>query len=125
VTIPNSALQVAGTYSVEMQDITSGNPAYPPLTFMVLPATLNVSSITPPDGQVGAVYPTQTINVSGGTAPYTATPTGLPAGLSLTANANGSVLTIAGTPTTTQTAASFSISVKDSSSPAQTKTATR
>src|SRR6266700_4448938 len=48
VTIPNSALQVAGTYGVSMQDVTSGNAAYPPLTFTVMPTTMVVSTISPP-----------------------------------------------------------------------------
>src|SRR5260370_8973046 len=64
------------------------------------PSALYMSSITPPNGQVGTVYATQTITVSGGTSPYTATPTGLPPGLSLTPNYTGTVLTISGTPTT-------------------------
>jgi hypothetical protein len=126
VTIPNSSLQVAGTYSVSMQDVTSGNAAYPPITFMVTPTTMVVSSIAPPDGQVGTFYLAPTINVSGGTSPYTATVTAgqLPAGLSLTPNANGSVLTISGIPTTAQTSVTFTISVTDSSPTKQTVPAT-
>jgi Putative Ig domain len=116
-----SLAQTGLTFSVMVTD-SSTPPQTATVTYTInisAPTTLNVSSISPPNGQVGSVYPTQIINVSGGTSPYTATATGLPAGLSLTKNSNGSMLTISGTPTMAQTGVMFSISVTDSSSPPQ------
>jgi hypothetical protein len=115
-----SAAQTGLPFSVTVKDSsTPQQTATVQYTINISVLALNVSSITPPDGQVGSVYPTQTIKVSGGTPPYTATAMGLPAGLSFTKNSNGSVLTISGTPTTVQSGVMFSISVTDSGNPAQ------
>jgi hypothetical protein len=56
---------------------------------------------------------------SGGTAPYTFGATGLPAGIAISAAG-----VISGTPTTVATAGTATVTVKDSSSPAQEKSVT-
>ena len=96
------------------------------LLFVLAFAALDVSATTRkssatalqvtalPMGQVGVAY-AAALNVNGGTAPYTWTGSGLPAGLAL--NSNGM---ITGTPTasTNGVVVSFTAVVTDSSSPA-------
>ncbi|MGY0038788.1 putative Ig domain-containing protein [Pedobacter sp. NJ-S-72] len=66
---------------------------------------MSLPSATLPDGQVGTVYPIQTLPaVVGGTGPYTYVATGVPAGL----NFNPADRTISGTPTT---GGSFTVNV--------------
>ena len=85
----------------------------------VTPTPLQVTSGALPNGQVGVLYPNTTIQVTGGTPPYTwsVASGALPAGLTL----NSTTGTISGTPTASGT---FSMSVKitDSSSPQETTT---
>lgn len=79
---------------------------------------LSISTNSLPNGAVEAAY-SDTLSAAGGTAPYTWTVTGLPAGLS--ASNSG---TIAGTPTAS---GSFNVVLKvaDSSTPQQSATASR
>jgi Putative Ig domain len=82
------------------------------------PLTISTSSL--PAGTIGSAY-SASLQVSGGTAPYTWSfvSGSLPAGLSL----NTSTGLISGTPTASGTA-NFTASVADSESPAQTKSVT-
>ena len=75
---------------------------------------LSIATMSLPDGTVGTAY-SQTVDSSGGTAPYTwIVSTGsLPAGLSL-GGGNANSVTISGTPNAAQNAASFTIKVTDS-----------
>ncbi len=84
------------------------------------PATLSVSTMALPTGEVGASY-SVTLAASGGTPPYAWTLASgtLPAGLSLTASG-----AISGTPTATASAAPLGLKVTDSGSPAQSSART-
>ena len=73
-------------------------------------------TVTMPNGVINNLY-SQVLTASGGTAPYTWKYTGLPAWLSA-APSTGLTSTISGTPTTAGPY-SFSVSVTDSSTPAQ------
>jgi prepilin-type N-terminal cleavage/methylation domain-containing protein len=104
-----------GTYSftVRVTDCTIPvqNTAYQGLSIYVsVPLTLNTTSF--PNGTAGTAY-SQTLSVSGGTAPYTwsLNAGSLPAGLTLS---SGGV--ISGTPSTAATS-NFTIRVVDSASP--------
>jgi len=55
------------------------------VTLEVNPAPLLVTTSSLPDGKVGEAYPATTLSGAGGVAPYTWTASGLPAGLSLSA----------------------------------------
>ncbi|MEI9975909.1 MAG: putative Ig domain-containing protein [Ignavibacteriota bacterium] len=79
-------------------------------------AALTVTTSSLSSGTVGVAY-TAALAASGGTAPYTFTATGLPAGLSV----NGQSIT--GTPTAAGTS-TVTVTAKDSSNPALTATAT-
>ncbi|WP_295515122.1 autotransporter domain-containing protein [uncultured Pseudomonas sp.] len=83
----------------------SGTSAAATVTLTVSRPTLTVTPASGalPGGQVGTSY-SQTITGSGGSAPYTYSATGLPAGLSL----NTAAATISGTPTA---AGSYTLSV--------------
>jgi hypothetical protein len=91
------------------------------LTITSASTTLAVTTTSLPSGQVGVSY-IATLNATGGTTPYTWALTGgtLPAGLSLSSSAG----TISGTPTATANATSLTITVKESSNPAQSKPVT-
>ena len=110
------ALTVKATDSSTTQQTTSGpvsltiNPAGAPLT-------ITVSTL--PNGTVNIPY-TETIGVSGGTAPYSCIITNgtLPVGLALTSA--GCI--VSGTPTTAGTVA-LTVKATDSSNPVQTTTA--
>jgi len=80
-------------------------------------AALVITTTTFPNGTINVAY-NQTLNATGGIAPYTWTKTGgnLPAGLSLATTGM-----ISGTPTAEGTS-SFTLQVADSESPAQMKT---
>jgi Putative Ig domain len=89
------------------------------LTLTIAAPSLTVTTSTLPSGVVGTAY-TASLAASGGTAPYTWTLTtgSLPAGLTL-ASTGG----ISGTPTATF-ASTLTFTVKDSSTPAQSKPVT-
>ena len=78
-------------------------------------------TVTQPANQAGTVGTAVNLanSASGGTAPYTWSATGLPAGLSI----NGSTGTISGTPTTAGNS-SVTVTATDSSNPAKTGSAT-
>lgn len=72
---------------------------------VICPTTLNIAPATLPNGTVGTAYPATTLSASGGTAPFTFTATGLPAGLTLsTTGALSGTPTAAGTATVMVTA---------------------
>ena len=85
------------------------------LAIVTSPTALTISSSALPSVTVGASY-SQSLQASGGTAPYTWSITSgkLPAGLSLASNG-----AISGTPTTSGSA-TFTTTVTDSGNPAQT-----
>jgi hypothetical protein len=85
------------------------------LTLAVGAATLSISTIALPAGQVGKAY-TTTLVANGGTTPYTWSVTGaLPAGLAF--NAASGVLS--GTPGASTTGVALAFKVTDSGTPAQ------
>lgn len=75
---------------------------------------LSITTMSLPDGTVGTAF-NQTVQATGGTAPYTWTVSAgsLPAGLHLGGGSASSV-TISGTPNTAQNAVAFTIQVTDS-----------
>jgi hypothetical protein len=83
------------------------------------PMPLEISTTSLPSGQAGVAYST-TLAATGGTPPYTWTTTSgtLPAGLMLAASTGA----ISGTPTVSVTNLALTFQVKDSGSPAQSKT---
>jgi len=109
----------AGTFTVAVTvtDSTSPTPlsSNTNLTLTIAPPTLVLTTTTLPNGTVNVSY-SATVTASGGTTPYNFTATGLPAGLSI--NAAGQV---SGTPTAAGTF-NASVTVTDSSNPAQSKT---
>ena len=90
----NATITVKGTDSSNPPKTGTG-----PVTLMVNPAPLALTTTSLPNGTVGVAY-TSTIGVSGGTAPYTCVFTAgtLPAGLTLAG------CTVSGTPTVAGTA---------------------
>ena len=86
--------------------------------------TPSISTTTVPDATTGTAY-TTSITASGGTAPYTWSLSSgtLPAGLALGSSTTASV-TIAGTPTSAQQGAAFTVQVKDSAAKTATKALT-
>ena len=84
------------------------------------PKPLAISMTSLPNGQAGVAYST-TLTATGGTPPYTWTTTSgtLPASLML----NASTGAISGTPTASVTTLALTFQVRDSGSPAQSKTA--
>ena len=90
------------------------------ITISVAPLTVTTTSSSFVVGVVNSVYPSTTLQATGGIAPYTwAVTTGnLPAGLTL----NGATGAISGTPTASGTA-NFTVTVTDSETPTA-KTAT-
>ncbi|MGP8252439.1 MAG: putative Ig domain-containing protein [Terracidiphilus sp.] len=82
------------------------------------PVTITISTL--PSGNIGVLY-TATLSASGGNAPYTWTLSGnLPTGLSLNASAG----TIGGTPASAANATALTVTATDSSTPAQSASAT-
>ncbi|ACU05937.1 putative Ig domain-containing protein [Pedobacter heparinus] len=75
----------SGSYNVGVK-VTDANGATASQVYVIkVNGELNLPSATLPNGLVGTVYPTQTLPaVTGGTAPYTYTAIGLPAGLTFT-----------------------------------------
>jgi len=94
----------AGSYSVVVTatDAVAANATTS--SALIVNAPLGVGTTSLPGGQVGVAYTPTTLSPTGGTAPYTWSATGLPAGLDLDP-ANG---LLAGTPTA---AGSFTIAV--------------
>ncbi len=114
LTIPPSA--TPGPVNVTLS--TAGGTAGP-IVFTIDPALLITTKSPLPSGTVGTAY-SQTVSLSGGTAPYSwmLTAGTLPAGLSLSQatciNSQGSGCLISGTPVTSG-AASFTLKVSDAS----------
>jgi Putative Ig domain len=117
-------VNVTGSYSVT---ITATSIAFPTETNSVKitvqpPQPLKITTTSLPNGTLGVVYPSTTLQATGGVMPYTwslAAGSGpLPAGLTLT---NG---VISGTPTGTTTGVfPITVQVNDAETPAMTKTA--
>jgi hypothetical protein len=109
-----------GTYNFTLQIVDSSTPPQTvtlPET-IVVHAPLAINSVTAPSATVGNSF-ILAVSATGGATPYTWSVTGtLPAGLTL----NPATGTISGIPTTAISAA-FTLSVSDSSSPAQTASA--
>lgn len=99
VTITSGTAVHVGT--VAAAEVTIGGAG---ITRLGLPVpTLTAGVATLPTGQAGLVYPATPIAISGGTAPYTYSVSGLPPGLLMSANGS-----ITGTPTA---AGSFTVRV--------------
>ena len=116
VTLPNSCLStsqtvnvsVAGSNSVQFVVGAGGSTGTGSLSIICSPSTGPTA--------INSFY-SQTCSVSSGTAPYTWTVTGLPAGLTAeSAYTGGSSVTISGTPTTSQSYA-YTVQVTDNTSP--------
>ncbi len=92
----------------------SGTTTTVTATFNTSGGGLTISPSTLPNGAIGGAYG-QTLQVSGGTAPYNFTISAgtLPAGLNLGATSG----TIGGVPTGPATSSTFTVSVTDSSTP--------
>nr|WP_311719288.1 putative Ig domain-containing protein [Edaphobacter lichenicola] len=111
-----------GTFSITVTVTDSQSPAKTasatiPLAVTAAIAPLSITSTAFAGATSTQPYST-TLSATGGTAPYTWSVTGLPAGLSLSSNG-----VIAGTPTATGNF-SISVTVTDSQSPAKTASAT-
>jgi hypothetical protein len=114
----NGTLTQAGTFFFTVKVVDSSSPAQSTtanLSIVVEAAELQISTATLPGAATSTAYYT-TVAATGGTAPYTwsLSSGSLPAGLTLSSSGQ-----ITGTPTTSGTS-TFTIQVKDSSSPAQT-----
>jgi hypothetical protein len=99
-------------FSVQVSDSSSPirQTAMKALTLSILAFTLQINSVTLPNGQVGVPFPAR-VSGSGGVTPYTWTIAGaLPRGLNLGATSGA----ISGTPTQAG-ASNFTIALKDSS----------
>ncbi len=117
----------AGNYSFDIRVTDSGTSVQSATTTVSLPVVAASSTPTPltinssslPSGTTGSPY-SSSLQAGGGTAPYSwaFTSGSLPAGVSLAANG-----TISGNPAVSGTF-SFTATVADSASPAQTKSAT-
>jgi hypothetical protein len=106
---------VVASFTVQVTD--SSNPpqsAQKALTITIAAAPLSVTTTGLPAGEVGLAYTGALLQTTGGTPPvtWTASPTPLPAGLSL----NASTGAITGTPTVAATT-SFTFTATDSSVP--------
>lgn len=100
---------VAGTLAWSFSMTGCGGSSTPPPP----PPLLSIPSATLSDGTIGATY-TQTIQATGGVAPFTWTVSAgsLPHGLSL-GSSSSNVVTISGTPDIVQAGATFTIQVMD------------
>jgi hypothetical protein len=90
------------------------------LSITVTAPTLSVTTTSLPGGSIGTVYPSQTLQATGGISPYTwaVTTGGLPAGLTL----NSATGVISGTPTGTFVGpVNFTVTVTDSETPTAQK----
>jgi Putative Ig domain len=112
----------SGTANFTATVIDSSSPAQTKssaLSIVIAPKTLAITTSALSSGTTGTAY-SQTLAASGGTTAYTWTVTigSLPAGLSLAASTG----VISGTPTGSGTS-NFTVTVTDSGSPVQTKSA--
>ncbi len=108
----------AGSYlfSAQVTDLT-GTSASAQFALTIAPQAVAITTTSLPNGIVGTTYPAQVFTASGGTPPYTFQIAGsLPGGFTFSKGAIG------GTPTTVGSF-TVSVSVSDSSSPAQTASA--
>src|SRR6266446_776098 len=105
---PVSCALIVGAMTALIVSTSCGGGGSPP------PPVLSVVSTALSDGTMGASY-SQTVQASGGVAPFTwGVSTGsLPHGLNL-GSSTSDMVTISGTPDTVQTNVSFTIQVKDS-----------
>jgi hypothetical protein len=85
----------------------------------IAPAPLVITTASAPNGTVGTVY-SASFTVSGGTAPYTFSASGLPPGLSIKATAVTTTAVISGTPTAPG-AFTIAVTVKDAASVSTSK----
>ncbi len=113
----------SGAFSLTAKVADSASPAQrtsATISLVVAPASLTITSSTLRSGTQGSSY-SNPLQASGGTAPYTWSVTSgtLPPGLSLAATTG----IVSGTPTVSGTF-SFTATVADSESPAQTKSVT-
>ncbi|MEW5767239.1 MAG: putative Ig domain-containing protein [bacterium] len=116
---PNATISgtptTAGTYNftVRVTDAASQTNDQP-LSIIINPAGLNITTTSLPGGRVGTTY-SQTVSATGGTTPYTWSilSGSLPPGLSLTSGTPNA--TIFGTPTTAGTY-NFTVRVTDAAS---------
>ena len=111
---------VSGTFNFTATVTDSGSPAQTKsaaMTLVVAPNQLTITTSTLPSGTNGTAY-SQALQASGGTPGYTwsITSGSLPGGMNLASGA------ISGTPTVSGTF-NFTVTVTDSGSPAQTKSA--
>ncbi|HWY05840.1 MAG TPA: putative Ig domain-containing protein [Candidatus Acidoferrales bacterium] len=119
--ITGTPTATANNLALTFQVNDSGSPTQSKtvnLTLTIAPAAFSISTTSLPSGQVGIAY-SATLGASGGMTPYTWTLTAgtLPANLAL----NASTGLISGTPTVSVSNTPLTFQVKDSSSPAQTK----
>ncbi len=105
---PVSCALIVGAMTALIVSTSCGGGGSPP------PPVVSVVSTALSDGTMGASY-SQTVQASGGVAPFTwGVSTGsLPHGLNL-GSSTSDMVTISGTPDTVQTNVSFTIQVKDS-----------
>jgi Putative Ig domain/PKD domain len=104
----------AATVNVTLTDVTSPTHATVSKQFPVtIGSALAITTVSLPNGTVGAAYNSGALSAAGGTPSYTWAATGLPAGLSMDP-ATGA---ITGAPTTAG-AATVNVTVTDSTSPA-------
>jgi hypothetical protein len=120
--VVNGTPTVASTVTLSVTAKDASNPALTvtgPVSLTISPAALTITTGTLPNGTVGVPY-SQTIGVSGGTAPYSCTIASgsLQPGLALTAT--GCI--VSGTPTAPGTN-TISVTATDSSGPAKSVTA--
>jgi uncharacterized protein (TIGR03437 family) len=130
VTIGASTGVVSGTPTTAATDTvtitaTDTNSAIGTATFKNVVIAPGVSITNPATGTAlgataGNLY-SVTVTATGGTGPYTWTPTGLPTGLTLS-NSTGLTATISGTVATTAAATNVTVTVKDSTGSANTAT---
>jgi hypothetical protein len=121
--VVSGTAQVSGTTNFTATVSDSSNPgqsASATAAIVVAPTSLTITSSALASGTVGSSY-SQSLQASGGTAPYVWTITSgrLPAGLTLTQSSG----MISGTATTNGTS-TFTATVTDSSSPAQVTSTT-
>jgi hypothetical protein len=124
VTDSSSPAQIASaTTTIAVNPNATGpitTPPTPPVTTPSSPTPLSITTTSLPSSTIGISY-AQTVQASGGTAPYVwSMPSGqLPAGLSFSASTG----TISGVPTS-NSSSSFTVAVADSGSPVQTQSVT-